>query len=197
MQTVAISGTSRTDLGKKATKAVRKEGNIPCVMYGGGEVVHFATTLNQVRQLIYTPEFKTADVTVGDQTAKCIVKEVQYHPVTDDILHIDFLRLIDGHPVKVELPVTFFGNSPGLKVGGKLQQNLRRVKIKTTPEHLVSELKLDISGLDLGQSIRIRDLEVNENIEIMVAPGTPVATVEIPRALRAAAAAAAKEEKGN
>lgn len=194
MKTVSLTGSPRTEVGKKATKEVRNQGLIPCVLYGKDEVVHFSTKLNDVKHLIYTPEFKIAEITVEGKSHRCIVKDTQFHPVTDQLLHIDFLKLIDGRPVKVNLPVSFYGDSPGLKVGGKLLQNLRRVKIKTTPENLVEELKLDISGLDLGQAIRIRDIEVNENIEIMVAPGTPVATVEIPRALRAAAAAAAKEE---
>lgn len=193
MQTVAFSGGSREGLGKKATKEVRKQGLIPCVMYGGKEVRHFTTVVNDVKTLIYTPDFKTADITVDGNTYTCIVKEVQYHPLTDEILHIDFLQLVEGTPVKVELPIRFYGDSPGLKVGGKLLQNLRRLKIKTTPEHLVDELKVDISGLELGQAVRVKDVDVTDNMEVMVSPATPVAVVEVPRALKSAAAAAAKE----
>ncbi|MEM6697760.1 MAG: 50S ribosomal protein L25, partial [Bacteroidota bacterium] len=127
-------------------------------------------------------------------TYTCIVKEVQYHPLTDEILHIDFLQLVEGTAVKVELPITFYGDSPGLKVGGKLLQNLRRLKVKTTPEHLVDELKVDISSLELGQAVRVKDVDVTDEMEVMVSPATPVAVVEVPRALKSAAAAAAKEE---
>jgi len=194
MQTVALSGGSRTALGKKGTKSVRKEGLIPCVMYGGNEVSHFTTTVNDVKDLIYTPDFKLADITLDGATSKCIVKEVQYHPVTDAILHIDFLKLVDGQAVKVELPIRFYGDSPGLKVGGKLLQNLRRIRVKTNPENLVDELKVDISGLELGQAVRVKDVDVIDNMEVMVDPATPVAVVEVPRALRSATAAAAKEE---
>ncbi len=193
MQVVTISGTPRESLGKKSTKADRAAGLIPCVLYGGDEIYHFTTTAIQVRSLVYTPDFKLADIEMDGKSFKAIVKEVQFHPVTDAILHIDFLRLIDERPVKVQVPVRFFGNSPGLKVGGKLIQNVRRIKIKATPEHLVDELKLDISSLDLGQSIRVRDIEVNDNIEVMMPGGTPVGTIEIPRALRSAAAAKEKE----
>jgi len=193
MQTVAFSGGPREGLGKKATKKVREQGLIPCVMYGGNEVRHFTTVVNDVKTLIYSPNFKTADITVGDTAYKCIVKEVQYHPLTDEILHIDFLQLVDGTPVKVELPVRFYGDSPGMKVGGKLLQNLRRIKIKTTPEHLVDELKVDISSLELGQAVRVKDVDVTDNMEVMVSPATPVAVVEVPRALKSASAAAAKE----
>ncbi|MEM8527396.1 MAG: 50S ribosomal protein L25 [Bacteroidota bacterium] len=193
MQTVAFSGGPREGLGKKATKQIRQQGLIPCVMYGGNEVRHFTTVVNDVKALIYTPDFKTADITVGGNTYSCIVKEVQYHPLTDSILHIDFLQLVEGTPVKVELPVRFYGDSPGLKVGGKLLQNLRRIKIKTTPEHLVDELKVDISGLELGQAVRVKDVDITDNMEIMVSLATPVAVVEVPRALKSAASAAAKE----
>jgi large subunit ribosomal protein L25 len=193
MQTVALSGQARTALGKKGTKEARQNGLIPCVLYGGDEVHHFTVTSNEVRSLIYTPDFKTATIDLEGTSVKCIVKEVQYHPLTDAITHIDFLRLVDGTTVKVQLPVEFYGSSPGLKLGGKLLSNLRRVKVKTTPEHLVDVLKVDITGLELGQSVRIKDLDVDENIEIMVDPNTPIAVIEVPRALRSAAAAAAKE----
>lgn len=193
MQVVTINGTPRTDLGKKATKAIRNQGFIPAVLYGGNEVIHFNTTSADVRELVYTPDFKRADITVDGTTYPCILKEVQYHPVTDEIVHIDFLRLVDGTPVKVEVPVRFKGQSPGVKQGGKLIQSVRRVKIKTMPEHLVDELLLDISSMNLGSSIRVRDIEVGEGIEIMNSPGIPVAAIEIPRALRSATAAAEKE----
>ncbi|MEL7019996.1 MAG: 50S ribosomal protein L25 [Bacteroidota bacterium] len=195
MEAVAINGTVRTDMGKKGTKAVRREGRIPAVIYGGDTNIHFSTILNDVRPIVYTPDFKIAEVAVDGQTYRCILKDVQYHPVTEEIVHMDFLRLLDGVPVNVEIPVRFRGTSPGVKEGGKLMQSVRRIKIKTTPEYLIDELFLDISGLGLGQAVRVRDIEVGDNIEVMSAGGTPVGLVEIPRALRSAAAAAAKEAK--
>lgn len=196
MEVVAISGQLRTALGKAAAKAVRKEERIPCVIYGGGEAIHFTVAEKDVRDLIYTPDFKVADVTVSGKSYRCFVKDVQWHPVTDKITHLDFLRLIDGAPVKVEIPLRFKGVSPGVKNGGKLLQKLRRVKIKTTPEHLINEMCIDISQLELGQSIRVRDIDsAHENIEVLNSPGVPVASVEVPRALRSATAAAEKAEK--
>lgn len=191
MQTVAINAQARPELGKKATKSYRNQGLIPCVMYGNGTAIHFTTTLNEVKTAIYTPDFKLVEVTLEGQSYQCIVKEVQYHPTKENILHIDFLQLIEGNPVKLEVPLRFFGNSPGLKAGGKLVQSIRRIKIKTLPSNMVDELRLDISSLELGQSIRVRDIKVDDNIEILIPSGTPVALIEIPRALRAAAAAAA------
>jgi large subunit ribosomal protein L25 len=119
MNTVNVTATSRTDTGKKSTKAVRNSGGIPCVMYGGKEVVHFTTTHNAVKSLIYTPDFKVAEIDMDGSTQRAIVKTAQFHPVTEKIMHIDFLRLIDGIPVNLELPVKFEGSSPGVKLGGK------------------------------------------------------------------------------
>lgn len=195
MEIIAINGQPRTDLGKKGAKAVRNGELIPCVLYGAGVSEHFSTEVSSVRHLIYTPDFKVAEITVEGKKHRCIVKAVQYHPVSEKIMHIDFLSLVPGHPVKVEVPLRFTGSSIGVKGGGKLQQNVRRVKIKTMPEDLVSELKLDISNLDMGQSVRVRDIKAPQNVEILTAASTPVATIEIPRALRSAAAAADKPGK--
>lgn len=192
MEAIALTGELRKASGKKAAKAVRNEGRIPAVLYGGGEVVHFSTTHKEVKNLIFTPEFKIVDLSLDGKTYRCIIKDVQWHPVTDAIIHIDFLRLIDGHPVKVEIPVHFKGTSPGVRSGGKLQQAIRRVKVKTVPEKLVDELLLDVSELEMGHAIRVRDIEVVEGLEIMNPPGTPIASVEVPRALRSAETAEAK-----
>lgn len=197
MEIIAVNGQARPGLGKKVAKAVRNEGRIPCVLYGGDEVVHFSTTLNEVRGVVYTPDFKVAELSVDGKTYRAILKDVQWHPVSDSIMHIDFLRLVEGHPVKVEVPLRFKGVSPGVRAGGKLQQKLRRVQIKATPEHLVTEISVDISKLELGQSIRVRDIVIEEpGVEIMSSPGVPVATIEIPRALRSATAAAEKAASG-
>jgi large subunit ribosomal protein L25 len=193
MNTVTVNGKARTDLGKKATKAVRKDGGIPCVMYGAGDPVHFVTNHASVKKLIFTPEFQLADISVGGGSQKAIIKSVQYHPVTENIEHIDFLALVDGQSVKVDLPVRFRGVSPGVLAGGRLTPAMRRVKVKTVPESLVNELVLDISSMELGSAIRVRDIDPVEGIEIMSSPSIPVATVEVPRALRSAATAAAKE----
>lgn len=190
MDIVAVSGKLRTNLGKSASAQIRREGGIPCVMYDAKNVIHFTTELKEIKKLIYTPKFKLADLTIDGKTYKCIVKEYQMHPVTDTIIHIDFLHLLEGQSVKIEVPVKFVGSSPGVKSGGKLLQMLRRVKLKTTVEHLIDEVTLDISNLKLGHSIRIRDIQPNEGVEIMNNGATPVAIVEIPRALRSAQSAA-------
>lgn len=196
MQTVAVAGQVRESLGKKATKAVRAAGEVPAVLYGSGDPVHFSVKPLDIRSLIYTPEFKLAELTVGGKTLKAIVKDTQFDPVTDELTHLDFLALQDGHPIKVAVPVAFEGTSPGVRAGGKLQQAVRYIKLKTTPDKLVDRITMDISNLELGASIRIRDIEPQEGVEIINPGGQPVATVIVPRAMRSAATAAAKAEKG-
>lgn len=203
MKSVAINGSLRSELGTKSSRHLRKEGIVPCVAYGGKENIHFTANSKEFKPLLYTPDFKLANIKIDGQEMKCIVKEVQFHPVTEQIMHVDFLVLVDGTPVKVELPVKFKGKSPGVKSGGKLIQAVRRIKVKTTPEKLVDALVLDISELELGSAIRVRDIQVVDGIEIMNEPSIPVAAVEVPRALKSeedaeekAAAAAAEGEGG-
>ena len=193
MEVIQINGVPRTALGKKGTKADRNSGVIPCVLYGGKENVHFTTTVKDVRPLIYTPQFKLAEATIDGKVHKAILKTVQYHPASEAILHIDFLELTPGVPVMVDVPVTLIGQSPGVKLGGKLIQSMRRVKVKCTPETMVDHLDLSVSNLDLGQTNRVKNIIVPTGVEVMMSPSIPVALVEIPRALRSAQA---EEKKG-
>jgi large subunit ribosomal protein L25 len=192
MEVVKINGIVRDGVGKKASKADRGFETIPCVLYGGNENVHFTTTWSDIRHLVYTPDFKTADLSIAGQTYKAILKDVQFHPASEQIMHIDFLKMIPNHPIKVNVPLRLKGQSPGVKAGGKLIQGVRKVKIKCTPEALIDSLDLDISSLELGQTVRVRDIQPKNGVEIMMAPAVPVAIIEIPRALRSAATAEAK-----
>lgn len=189
METVKISGESRESFGKSANKQLRNGGRIPAVLYGGDKVEHFSTTHNEVKKLIYTPDFKLAEINTGAGSFKAILKDIQFHPVTDQITHIDFLKLQDGVKIKVEIPVKCVGVSPGILAGGALLQTLRKIKINTTPEHILDELTVDISGVELGQAIRVKDIEVDENIEILNNENIPIATVAVPRALKSEEAA--------
>ena len=197
METVTVTGTKRTDTGKKSTKSARKEGMVPCVMYGGSEVVHFTASPKEFKKLIYTPDFKIAEINVDGQSHRCIIKDMQFHPVTDDLLHIDLLQLVDGKKVNVDIPVGFKGVAPGVKTGGKLIPKLRHVKIKMTPDKIVDKLFVDISELELGASVRVRDIELVEGMEIMNPPAIPVASVEVPRALKSLEAEAAAAADGD
>lgn len=200
MQVLPFNGEKR-DLTKKS-KQVRKEGRIPAVIYGPDVLEHFTVTHNEVKKLIFTPDFKLGEVSIDGSAHKCIVKDIQWHPVTDEIRHIDFLALKEGTQISVELPVKFKGVSPGVKEGGALMQTMRRVKVKVDPKYLVDELFVDISELQLGDAVRVKDIELPENLELMVSEAIPVATVEVPRALKsleaeeADAAAAAEGAEG-
>lgn len=195
MQKVQITGHSRPDTGTSGSKKVRNAGMIPAVIYGGEEVMHVSVAPGEIKDLVYTPDFKLAELEIAGEKYTCILKDLQAHPVTDEILHMDFLRLIEGMPVNVEIPVRFKGTSPGVKKGGALVKLLRRVKIRTTPEYLVDELYVDISSLKLGQSIRVKDLIVGEGISVSNSPSIPVAIVEVPRALKSASAAAGADDE--
>lgn len=202
MKTVDINGTPRTDLGKKATRATRKEGMVPGVIYGGEEVVHFNANPKEMKDVVYTPAFNKAKVTVNGKTYDCILKDTQFHPVTDELLHVDLLQLIDGQLLKANIPVRCDGTASGVKEGGRLNQKLRRVTVKTTPDKLVAELLVDVTELKLGDSVRVKDIKFADGMEVMTSMSIPVATVEVPRSMRSAmdtaedAAAAPAEAAG-
>ena len=182
MKTVSFKGQIRDKAARAAV--TRNEGRIPAVIYGGEVNEQFSVTMNDIKSLIYTPDFKLGELELDGSKYRCIVQDVQYHPITDNIVHVDFLAIENGRKVKVDVPIRFKGVSPGVKEGGTLMQSMRRVQIKVDPEHLVEEMILDISELNLGFSVKVKDIEVDENIEIMVSPNIPVASVEVPRALK-------------
>ncbi len=193
MQVVEISGEKRDNFGKSGNKVLRKNGRIPAVIYSKSGVHHFSTTHKDLKPIVYTPDFKQADITIDGATHSCIMQEIQFHPVTDAIVHIDFIEMVGENTIKVELPVRFEGTSPGVIAGGKLIQSMRRVKVKCTPKSLVDHLMIDISNLELGNVVRVRDINLPEGMEVMTNEATPVAGVEIPRALKSAEAAAEAE----
>lgn len=192
MQTFSINGLARTDTGKAATRALRRNGQIPCELYGGDENIHFATTYTEIKDLIYTPDFFVAEVNIDGDKHQAIVKAIQFHPVTDEILHIDFQKLIPGRYVQTEIPVRTVGVAAGVKTGGKLMMKVRKLKVKTTPENLVDKVEIDVSKLKLGQSFKVRDI-AETGMLILNSPSIPIASVEIPRSLRSAASRAEAE----
>lgn len=192
MNVIQLEGKSRTDFGKKATQALRKEDKVPCVMYGGKENTHFFVEYNALKNIVFTDKFVTANVTVDGVEKQAILKDADFHPVTDRILHCDFQEMIKGTPVKVLIPVKLTGLAAGVKEGGKLELNLRKLMVKATPENLVTEIELDITHLTLGKSIKVRDVQTD--LEIMNPSGIPIAQVVVPRAMRSAAS---KDEGGD
>lgn len=196
MKTIEIVGESRTNVGKSAAKNIRREGKVPCTVYSGGkEPIYFQAPDLAFRDIIYTAECRKAALKVADRTIEALVKEVQFHPVTERILHIDFIELTPGKKVVTQIPIQLEGNSIGVKSGGTLIQKVRKVKVASTPEALTSTIPIDITELDLGKSVRVRDIKVGEGMEILSSASIPVASIDIPRALRSAQTAAAKSGK--
>jgi large subunit ribosomal protein L25 len=193
MELTVIEAQLREKVGKSASKKVRDNGMVPCTMYNKQENIQFYAHPLALRPVIYTPDFKIASVMIDGQKHDCILKEVQFHPVNDTLRHVDFLKLLPGATIKLDVPVRFTGTAEGVKIGGKLVQSLRKVRIKTTPETMVTELTVDVSHLGLGQSVRVRDIVGIAGIEILNSPSIPIGTIEIPRALRSAGAKAEKK----
>ena len=189
MKTHSIKGELRSATGKKSSGALRKESNVPAVIYGGEKNIHFQAHKREFKELVYSADFKVVEVDLGGSTTKCILKDLQMHPVTDELVHLDFQEMVPKKKMILELPIRFKGESPGVKTGGKIQQLIRRIKVKVDPENLVEEIFIDISSLELGMSARVKELEINDGIEVMLPGATPVAIVETPRALKSADAA--------
>ena len=189
MKTFELKVTVRTDLGKKATKADRVAEKVPCVLYGGGENTHFTTTLSDIRKLIYTPEVYIVNLDIDGKKVKAIIKALQFHPVSDKVLHIDFLQLTDDKPVVVELPVKLVGLAEGVKAGGKLSLEVRKLKVKGLYTQIPENIVVDVAGLALGKSIQVGKISV-ENLEILNNKNAVVAQVKLTRAARGAAAVA-------
>lgn len=167
MKSVSINGIARVNLGKSFAKQLRKEDNVPCVIYGGSmEPVHFYAHTNELRKIIYTPNVYLIDITIGDDKMCAVMRDVQFHPVTDKILHIDFLRVFEDKKVRINIPVSIQGNSIGVRNGGRLAHNMRRILVEALSNHLPETIEIDITNLKIGQSIRVVDMEL-ENVTFL------------------------------
>ena len=194
MKTFDLSGEVRSELGKKATKAVRAAETIPCVLYGGKENVHFVVTESAVRKLVYSPDVFVVNLTVGSTATKAIMKEIQFHPVSDKILHIDFVEINEAKPVVVEVPVLLKGLAEGVKAGGKLSLEIRKLKVKGLYTNVPEKIEVDVTSVGLGKTVQVGKLQV-ENLEILNNKNAVVAQVKLTRAARGAAEAAANASK--
>lgn len=192
MKTVVIDGQLRTSTGKKAARDLRSEGKVLGVIYGGKEEVHFTAPVLSFRALVYTPEFQIAEVKVEGKTYRCILKDKQFDVVTDALNHVDFLELVEGKQVIANLPLHFVGQSEGVKAGGRLVVKMKNLKVRTMPEHLVANIEVDITNLELNGNIRVEDVQL-ANMEFMNPLRQPIASVVMTRALRQAET---EEKKG-
>jgi large subunit ribosomal protein L25 len=194
MKTITIEGQLRSDLGKKATRQLRSEEQVPCVIYGGADTISFSAPAKEFKNLVYTPDFQLAEIKVGGKTYKCILKDIQFDVVTDELAHIDFLELIEDRKVVATLPLKMVGQSIGVKAGGKLVVKMKALKVKTLPKYLRENIEVNIDNLDLNQNIRVEDVK-DENFEILNSPRIPIASVVMTRQLRQEEAAGDKDAK--
>jgi len=195
MKSVKIEGKKRSELGKKATRQVRSEGNVPAVIYGGKDTIHFSAPLMSFRTLVYTPEFQLAEISVEGKTYKAIVKDLQFDVLTDELSHVDFLELVDDRKVIANLPLNFTGQSQGVKDGGRLMLKMKSLSVRTYPKYLKESIEVPIDNLQLHGNIRVEDVKA-DNMEILNSPRIPVASVITTRALRQAESDAAAAAKG-
>jgi large subunit ribosomal protein L25 len=177
MKSVEIQGNVRTEIGSKYAKAERKAGNVPCVVYGGEAPIHFSAPTLAFKGLVYTAEAKTAKITVGDATVEAVIQDIQFHPVTDQLMHIDFIQLVEGKPVTMDIPVVFHGQARGVLAGGKLKTILRKLSVRAVPGQFPESIELDINGLRIGKSIRVSDVPA-EGFEILNADTAVIVTVK-------------------
>ena len=195
MKTITIEGQLRTDSGKKSTRQLRSQQLVPAVIYGGKTEVNFSAPASAFKGIVYTSEFMFAEIKVDGNSYNCILKDLQFNKVTDALIHLDFLELVDDKKVIATLPLKYTGTAAGVKAGGKLVLKIKSVKVKTLPKYLKENIEVDISGLELNENIRVENIKV-ENMEIMNSPRIPIASVTMTRQLKQEETAAAKAPVG-
>ena len=194
MKTIAISGAPRENVGKRDAKELRYEGKVPAVLYGGKEQQHFAVVIADLRDVIYTPDVNFVEIDVNGTKTKAIVKDTQFHPLTDVLMHIDFLQLFDEKEIVMEIPVKLTGTSPGVKMGGKLIQKLRKLRVKALPADMPQNVEVSLEKLEVGSLFRVRDLKGQKYV-ITNTPEDTIVSVAMSRALKQAETEAAKGKK--
>lgn len=183
MKTITIEGQLRTEFGKKATRQLRSQELVPAVIYGGAQEINFSAPAKAFKSLVYTAEFQLTEVKVDGKTYECILKDLQFDKVSDDLIHVDLLELVGDKKVVATLPLKFVGTSIGVKGGGKLTVKMKALKVKTLPKYLKEFIEVDITNLELNGNIRVEDVKL-ENVEILNSPRIPIASVVLTRQLK-------------
>jgi large subunit ribosomal protein L25 len=183
MKTVSLSGALRAHVGKKDAKKLRREEKVPCVIYGGKEQIHFVLEEKDFKKLLFTPETFHILINIDGKEYSTVLQDIQYHPVSDKVLHADFLEVLPGKPVAVPIPVKYEGTAPGIIKGGKLITKMRKVKVKGLLENIPEFITLDISKLDIGNSIKIRDIKL-DNLQMLDVPSAVVVSVKTARGVK-------------
>ncbi|MGJ1197963.1 50S ribosomal protein L25/general stress protein Ctc [Sphingobacterium spiritivorum] len=195
MKSIAISGSARQNVGKRDAKELRYEGQVPAVLYGSGTQTHLSVSAADLKPVLYTPEVVFVELDINGKKSKAIVQDAQFHPLTDLVIHIDFLELNDDKEVSVNIPVTLTGTSPGVKMGGKLVQKLRTLRVKATPNNLPQSIEVPMESLEVGKSVRVAQVQLKD-AKILNNSDDTIVSVVMSRALRQAEQEAAKAAKG-
>lgn len=195
MKSIAISGSVRQNVGKRDAKELRYQGLVPAVLYGGKEQTALAVSAADLKPVLYTADVVIVELNVDGQTKRAIVQDAQFHPLTDLVTHIDFLELFDDKEVSLNIPIKLTGTSPGVKMGGKLVQKLRNLRVKALPANLPQEIEVPMESLEVGKSYRVAQVQL-ENAKVLNNSDDTIVSVIMSRALRQAEQEAAKAAKG-
>ena len=187
MKSIDIKGTLRTELGKKATKELRKKGMVPCNLYGGEKNVNFYAHENEFRKIVFTPDVFEINLDIDGTKYKAIVQEFQFHPVKDNLMHIDFIEVVENKPVKTALPVKLVGAAKGVLDGGRMVLNLRRLKVKGLVSDMPEVFEINVDHLVIGKGIKVGELNF-ENLQLLDPANSIVCAVKVTRVARSAAA---------
>jgi large subunit ribosomal protein L25 len=191
MKTITIEGQLRTEYGKSATRQLRSQDLVPGVIYGGAQEISFVAPAKAIKPLVYTPEFQYADVNVDGTTYRCILKDLQFDKVSDELIHIDLLELVEDKKVVASIPLKYTGTASGVRAGGRLVTKMKALKVKTYPKYLKEQIEVAVDALEIGENLRVQDVK-DENYEILNSPRIPIVSVVTTRALRQEEAAADK-----
>ena len=183
MKTITIEGQIRTEFGKTATRQLRSEEKVPGVIYGGAKEINFSAPTSAFKSIVYTPDFMLAEVKVDGISYKCVLKDLQFDKVSDQLIHVDFLELVGDKKVTVSIPIKFTGVPAGVKEGGKLAVKMKALKVKTIPEYLLEHIEVDLTELKLNENIRVQDVKA-DNMEILNSPRIPIASIAMTRQLK-------------
>lgn len=186
MKAVFMSGSSRSNVGKKDAKALRVEGLVPCVLYGGDSQIHFSVNATQFKPLLFTPDVHTVELEIDGKSYKAVLQDIQYHNMKDNVLHADFLQLHENKPVIIQIPVRTTGNSAGIRAGGKLVTKLRKLKVRALLSDLPDFITIDISPLEIGMGVKVREV-IAPGLTLLDAQNVDVVAVTATRASRQAA----------
>ena len=194
MKTITIEGQLRTEYGKSATRQLRSQELVPGVIYGGAQEVSFTASAKALKPLVYTPSFQLAEVNVDGTTYRCILKDLQFDKVSDELIHVDLLELVEDKKVVADIPVKYRGAAAGVKAGRRLVPKMKTLKVKTYPKYLKEQIEVPVDALEIGDNLRVEDVK-EEHYELINSPRIPIVTVVTTRALRQEDAAADKTAK--